>query len=298
MFLPKARIPLTLAALALIAAAIALVLAPAAPGEGADGPALAALGRRLLAEPRLAADGATNCMGCHRPERGYTDGRATAAPGGLNTPPLWGLGARAAFGWFSPEVTSLEAMVLRPLADPAEMGPRADATLDRLRADPALAAAYRAAFPRARRLVTWEQTARALAAAIRAIPAPPSPYGQLGAGGAPALPPAARRGAALFSELGCAACHRPPAFASDTYHNVGVSADTRRNGGAARVPSLRGARRTAPYFHDGSAATLADVVRAYAQGGQAPGADTSPAITPLQLTEQDVRDLVAFLEGL
>lgn len=187
---------------------------------------------------------------------------------------------------------------MRPLSDPAEMGPLRDTTLEGLRADPEIVAAYRAAFPGERHLVTWEQTAAALAAAIRAIPNPPGPYDQYLAGDALALSSEARRGAALFSELGCASCHRPPTFASDTYHNVGVSADVSRNNGAARVPSLRGVRFTAPYFHDGSAASLEDVVRAYAQGGQVPGSAASPAITPLQLTEQDLLDLVAVLESL
>lgn len=267
---------------------------------GSGGPprraeALEALGRRLLAERRLSASGATSCLDCHRPERGYTDGKPTAVPGGLNTPTLWGLGGRAAYGWFTPAVTSLEAMALRPLADPREMGPLADGTLARLRADGATVAAYRAAFPDAPALVTWEQTALALAAAVRAIPPPPSPYDRHLAGDAAALGPAARRGAALFVELGCATCHRPPDFAADSYHSVGVPAAAERNGGRARVPGLRGVRLTAPYFHDGSAATLAEVVRRYGRGG-GPGA--SGALTPLLLTDQDVRDLVAFLEAL
>lgn len=258
---------------------------------------LIGLGQRLLAEPRLSADGTTNCLSCHRPDRGYTDGRVTAVQSGLNTPPLWALRDRTAFGWFTPEINSLEVMVLRPLADPAEMGPLADATLERLRADPELVAAYRAAFPNEQH-ITWDQTARALAAAIRAIPAPESAYDRFLAGDATALSTQAQRGAALFAELGCRACHRPPAFASDTYHNIGVSVDLSRNNGEARVPSLRGLRLTAPYFHDGSAARLEDVLRAYAQGGQVPWAASSPAITPFHLTEQDVLDLVAFLESL
>jgi cytochrome c peroxidase len=264
---------------------------PPPPGPGA----LEALGRRLLAEPRLSAGGERSCLGCHQPERGYSDGLPTARAGGLNTPTLWGLSERSAFGWFSPEVTTLEAMVLRPLADPTEMGPLAPGTLARLRADVALAAAYRSAFPTARELVTWEQTAMALAAAVRATPPPPSAYQGYLAGDQAALGASAMRGQVLFAELGCAACHRPPGFATDSYHRVGLPVDLARNGGRARVPSLLGVAHTDPYFHDGSAATLTEVVRHYERGG-GPGA--SPALTPLQLTDQEVRDLVAFLESL
>lgn len=282
-------------------AAWAIIWLAALGAAGSAGPpprgagALEALGLRLLGERRLDAAGARSCLDCHRPELGYSDGLPTARPGGLNTPTLWGLDERATFGWFTPEVTSLEAMALRPLADPLEMGPLADATLARLRADGSLAAAYRAAFPAAPELVTWEQTAQALAAAVRATPPPPSAYADDLAGNGAALGPPALRGRVLFAELGCTVCHRPPTFASASYHSVGVPVEPARNGGRARVPGLRGVARTAPYFHDGSAATLEQVVRHYARGG-GPGA--SPALSPLLLTDEDVRDLVAFLEAL
>jgi cytochrome c peroxidase len=257
--------------------------------------ALEALGLRLLAERRLSSGGGRSCLDCHRPEAGFTDGLAAATADGLNTPPLWGLAERRRFGWFTPEVTSLEQMALRPLANPREMGPLADSTLARLRADGALVAAYRSAFPDAPGLVTWGQTAAALAAALRAIPPPESRFERYLAGDPEALGPAALRGRALFAELGCAACHRPPSFATDSYHSVGVPADPALNGGRARVPSLRGLGLTAPYFHDGSAATLEEVVRHYERGG-GPGA--SGALTPLQLTEDDRHDLISFLEAL
>lgn len=263
-----------------------------------DPAAIESLGRLLLADRRLSASGTTSCFDCHRPEQGFTDGRTTATAGGLNTPPLWGLAERQAFGWFTPNVTTLEEMVQRPLHDKAEMGPANETSLARLRDDPAMQAAYHAAFPGARAVVTWEQTAAALAAAIRTISPPPSAYDHFVAGDHSALSAEAQRGEALFTELGCRACHRPSSFASDSYHDVGVSADRSRNNGKARVPTLRGVRLTAPYFHDGSASSLEAVVRAYGRGGQVRDPRISPAITPLQLSDQDVRDLVAFLESL
>jgi cytochrome c peroxidase len=189
-------------------------------------------------------------------------------------------------------------MALLPLADPAEMGPQRDATLERLRADPALRAAYAAAFLELEGAITWAHTAQALAAAIRTLEPPVSAYDLALAGDVSALAPAALRGQALFAELGCQSCHQPPLFAGDSYHAVGVADASRSNNGRARVPSLRGVRHTAPYFHNGSAATLADVIRAYERGGQTPGAPVSTAIQPLLLTEEDVWDLVAFLEAL
>ncbi|NTV62620.1 MAG: c-type cytochrome [Oscillochloris sp.] len=244
-----------------------------------------ALGRRLLAERRLSLHNNLACLDCHQPALGYSDGRAVATADGLNTPTFYGLASRTSFGWFSPEVPSLEAFILRPLANPREMGPLSESTLSQLRGDPALYAAYAAAFPHQPVLVTWEQTAQALALALRAMPTPPP---------AP-LTPTVQRGQALFAELGCAACHRGPTLSSEAYFNTGVSADQPRNRGLARVPSLLGLAQTAPYFHDGSAATLADVVRAYERGGMAHGPALSPAISPFVISAAERADLVAFL---
>ncbi|MFV9503722.1 MAG: cytochrome-c peroxidase [Oscillochloridaceae bacterium umkhey_bin13] len=253
--------------------------------------ALLGLGWRLLADQRLAADGRTSCLTCHQPAQGYTDGRPRARPGGLNTPPLWELDQRRVYGWRQPGLASLEAAALRPLADPAEQGPLDPATLERLRSDPDLLAAYQLAFPMAEAIITWEQTALALAAAMRTI-SPPPPDAHLLA------TPAALRGQALFAELGCRMCHQGANFSSDSYHSVGIAPPGAPDRGRVRVPSLRGLALTAPYFHDGSAPTLEAVVRHYAAGGQEQGGVPSAALVPFQLSEQELADLVAFLRGL
>jgi cytochrome c peroxidase len=67
--------------------------------------------------------------------------------------------------------------------------------------------------------------------------------------------------------------------------------------GAFRTPSLRNVELTAPYFHDGSAATLEDVVRYYVKGGN-PNANRDWQLEPVSLTEGEQRDLVAFLKAL
>jgi cytochrome c peroxidase len=258
----------------------------AAPSEPSL--ARAALGWRLLADRRLSLSNNLACLDCHIPARGYTDGRVVATADRINTPTLYGLAERTTFGWFTPEVPTLEAFVLRPLNNPREMGPLAEPTLKRLRADQALRAAYAAAFPGAGELITWEQTAQALAVAIRTVSNPPTG----------ALTSAAARGQALFAELGCAGCHQGATLSSESYLNTGVTVDLSRNGGKARVPSLIGLTQTAPYFHDGSAATLEDVIRAYQRGGQMSGPGVNVAISPFVITDDELRDLVAFLSSL
>ncbi|HET8676971.1 MAG TPA: cytochrome-c peroxidase, partial [Blastocatellia bacterium] len=67
--------------------------------------------------------------------------------------------------------------------------------------------------------------------------------------------------------------------------------------GAFRTPSLRNVELTAPYFHDGSAATLLDVVRYYVRGGnESPSRDWE--LHAVQLTEAEQQDLVEFLKSL
>ena len=67
--------------------------------------------------------------------------------------------------------------------------------------------------------------------------------------------------------------------------------------GAFKTPTLRDIALTAPYFHDGSAKTLLAVVEHYAKGGEVK-INLSPNMKPLNLTQQEKEDLVAFMQAL
>jgi cytochrome c peroxidase len=69
------------------------------------------------------------------------------------------------------------------------------------------------------------------------------------------------------------------------------------NKGAFKTPTLRDIERTAPYFHDGSAKTLMDVVEHYSKGGEV-RTNLSPDMKQLHLTQQEKEDLVAFMKAL
>jgi cytochrome c peroxidase len=126
----------------------------------------------------------------------------------------------------------------------------------------------------------------------------------------------------LFNgRAGCSACHSGPLFTDESFHNSGIAWRRRsgsvdgievdlptdpgrasvtgleRDRGAFKTPTLRNVTETAPYMHDGSVATLADVVEFYNRGGQAnPSLDHR--IRPLGLTAAERADLVAFLGAL
>lgn len=127
----------------------------------------------------------------------------------------------------------------------------------------------------------------------------------------PLSEPAARGAKLFFGRAGCTQCHAGANFSDERYHNLGVGlGDEETNDwgrfevtqeesdrGAFKTPGLRNVAQTAPYLHDGSLETLADVVSFYVQGGH-PNPHLSPLIEPLDLDEQQQADLVAFLESL
>jgi cytochrome c peroxidase len=115
----------------------------------------------------------------------------------------------------------------------------------------------------------------------------------------------------LYESKGrCWRCHNGANFTDEQFHNTGVSwgkdpldlgrfVVTKREDdrGKFKTPTLRGVSLTAPYMHDGSLATLEEVVRFYNRGGGAnPHLDS--VLAPLELSEEEVSDLVAFLKAL
>lgn len=129
------------------------------------------------------------------------------------------------------------------------------------------------------------------------------------AGDRDALSEAEVRGRRLFlSRARCASCHTGPTFTDERFHNTGVTVGSGDPGryrltglgedlGAFRTPSLREIGRTAPFMHDGSLTTLEEVVEFYRGGGKA-NPNLSRDIRPLDLTDEEARDLVAFLRAV
>lgn len=130
--------------------------------------------------------------------------------------------------------------------------------------------------------------------------------------GSNALGVQARAGLALFRGKGaCVTCHPAPNFTDEEFHNTGVAwregrfedegrfaiTGHARDHGAFKTPTLREVARTPPYMHDGSLATLNDVVDFYSNGGR-PNPSLDPRIRPLNLSVEEKDALVAFLRAL
>jgi len=120
----------------------------------------------------------------------------------------------------------------------------------------------------------------------------------------------ATRGRELFfGKANCSACHVGANLADEKFHNLGVGmaaaepdpgrfavTKDEQDRGAFKTPTVRNVALTAPYMHDGSQATLAEVVAWYDKGGHA-NSQLSDKIKPLNLTEQERADLVEFLKA-
>jgi cytochrome c peroxidase len=249
------------------------------------------------------------------------------------------LGERAACGPL--EEQALVPDVRRGARWSSGLAGQEDVLLERLRAEPLYPPLFAQAFPEEADPISLASVTRALAAFQRTLISGRSPYDRAKRGGEPAaLSEAARRGETLFfsEDLECFHCHGGFAFSDSvvharttfleiTFHNTalynvdgaGAYPETDRglyeisgeprDMGRFRAPTLRNIAVTAPYMHDGSAATLDDVIDHYAAGGRR--IDTGPqagdgAQSPLksefvngfELTPDQRADLHAFLESL
>ena len=274
-------------------------------------PSAIELGRRLFHERRLSRDGSMACTSCHDPRRAFTNGAATAsgvggARGTRNVPTIVNRAWGRSFFWDGRAAT-LEAQVLQPILAPGELAMSVGGVVALARTP-----AYRDRFDTADDATTLRQVAFALAAYVRTIQSGDSPYDRYLHGDHSALDASAVRGLSTFrGKGGCSGCHGGPLLSDEGFHNTGVAWQTgaltdegraRVTGlaadrGAFKTPTLREVARTAPYMHDGSFATLEEVVEYYDKGGaQNPALDHR--IRPLNLSAGEKRDLRTFLRSL
>ena len=263
-------------------------------------PAKFALGRRLFYDRRLSANGTQSCGDCHQQTHAFSDGKSvaigsTGQPHTRNAMTLTNAGYNASYTWDSTKVRSLAQQALVPMFNthPIELGVAGheQEIVARFRGDDAL---FRAAFPGEHRPVSIRNIARALAAFERALISGHSPYDRLVySDDSNALSPSAWRGMRLFftKRAGCSECHQGFNFSGESRY-AGHSKTKPvlvRNGvteGAFRVPTLRNVELTAPYMHDGSIATLDDVIERYVVARK------------LSLDANDRADLAEFLRSL
>lgn len=272
-----------------------------------------ALGKQLYFDPRLSRDSTISCASCHDPKKGWSNGEQFAtgvggAKGGRNSPTVIN-SAYNRFQFWDGRAPSLEAQALGPIQNPIEMAMTLEEVVARLNGIAGYRRQFREVFGTD---VTADGIAKAIAAYERTVLSGDAPFDRYAAGDAKAMSEAAIRGRNLFfGKAQCSGCHVGPNFTDNAFHNIGIGYDPETKSfsdvgreaesklvgdrGSFKTPTLREIARTAPYMHDGSLKTLAEVVEHYNRGG-IPNPFLDEAIFPLKLTAEEQQDLVTFME--
>lgn len=268
-------------------------ITPIPPPPAVD-PRKRALGERLFEDVRSSAKGDFACSTCHDLRTNGAGGRpakhdnpatdSQSAEPSLDTLSVFNSSLSFRLGWEG-GFRTLAAQAEASLENPDSMATSATALASKLAADPDFTGQFIAAYGHGPdrdsildALVTFERT----------LVTPDSRFDRLLGGDAAALSTDEREGYRLFKSFGCSSCHQGANIGGNLFQRQGVFRPLVRTGPkVVRVPSLRNVAVTAPYFHDGSAATLEDAVIRMAA-----------AQLDRTLTDQQVSLLVAFLKTL
>jgi cytochrome c peroxidase len=258
------------------------------PAPRAQDPQRLSLGERLFSDRRLSHGNTHSCLSCHDIGSNGASANAHDSPEGqpaaLNTPTVFNASLSFRLNWEG-NIRSLEEGVERSLSNPAIMASSLDEVVSKLRADPEMVKQFREAYGR-------EPNAAAILDAIatyeRSLVTPGSRFDRWLASEAGAITPEELSGYQLFKSLGCITCHQGVNVGGNMFQRHGIFHPLGSTEPVMlRVPSLRNVATTAPYFHDGSAATLSDAVK-------------SMGIAQLDrvLNDQQISTIVAFLNTL
>jgi cytochrome c peroxidase len=259
------------------------------PAVPVQDPRRVMLGERLFSDPRLSRNNTRSCSTCHDIRTNGASANAfdvtpEGKPLALNTPTVFNASLNFRLNWGG-NFRTLEAHAERILRSPTIMASSADEAVGKLRADPEAVRQFRDAYGR-------EPDVAALLDAIavhgRSLVTPDSRFDRWLAGDAGAITPEEYAGYQLFKALGCVACHQGVNVGGNLFQRHGIFHPLGSPEPVlVRVPSLRNVATTAPYFHDGSAPTLPEAVKAM-------------GIAQLDrvLTNQQIDAIVAFLNTL
>lgn len=281
------------------------------------------LGHELFFDKRLSADHARSCYSCHRNEDG-NGGHEPIAVGAndkkltRHSPVLWNVGYLPKLGWDG-RAESLEAQATAALeSNLMGLGPdKLAAKAAEIGKIPGYAQAFKAAFPGEG--ATAKTLVQAIASYERTLVCNDTRYDKYAQGQKNALTDREKRGLEVFTgKAYCIMCHTPPFFSlgymgAGAFFDVGIGTegkeekdvDVGRMGvtekendwAAFKPPSLRNVSKSAPYFHDGSRATLEAAVR-FMAGGGAKNKNLTPIIADKKLTDEEVGQIIAFLGAL
>ncbi|MEI2387501.1 cytochrome c peroxidase [Breoghania sp. JC706] len=276
------------------------------PLRGDYDEAKAALGERLFSDPRLSAGNGVSCASCHLPDHSLADGLPVSAglpgaPGLTNTLSLFNVGHAAKLGWDGQTLTLAEQLDTI-IQKSNTMAARWPDLLALLRRDEVLNRNFAALFDGG---IARDSVLEALAQYLKSLDTPNAPFDRYLRGERDAISAQAREGYRLFKDYGCVSCHQGVNVGGNMLQVFGIFGEPKaaalgpETPGSARgtgisqdrpvfrVPVLRNVAQTAPYFHDGSAETLAEAISIMArfQLGR-------------EISDGDIAAIEAFLRSL
>jgi len=249
-------------------------------------PRKVALGKRLFSDVRLSGNCTVSCASCHDLKKGGTDNRARSLGingqlSDINSPTVLTVAFNVKHFWDG-RANTLEDQAEGPILNPKEMGCNWASLLGRLAQDPSYPAAFKEIFPEG---ISIAAVKSSLAVFMRSLTTPNCRFDRYLRGDASAISEAEKRGYELFKERGCVRCHQGINVGGNIFSKFGVLGDYFKDRGnitkadlgrfnvtgkeedryVFKVPGLRNVSLTAPYFHDGSVATLEEAVSVMAR---------------------------------
>jgi cytochrome c peroxidase len=276
--------------------------------ESADNPITEekiALGRMLYYETRISGSQTLSCNSCHDLANYGVDNQPTSPGhkgqrGGRNSPTVYNAAGHVAQFWDG-RAPNVEEQAKGPILNPIEMAaPNAKYVVEVLKSMPEYVKAFKAAFPKDKDPVSYDNVGKAIGAFERKLTTP-TRWDKFLSGDQGAFTEAEKAGFAKFAKLGCPTCHNGPNVGGALFQKLGLvnaypdQSDLGRYDVTKsdadkmyfRVPTLRNVAKTFPYFHKGQHKTLEETVKtmAYHQLG-------------MSLKDDEIASIVTFLNAL
>ena len=276
-----------------------------------------ALGKQLFFDPILSSDSSLSCASCHKPNFAFADSVSISFGVGQrlgirNAPSIMNLDPNAPM-FYDGRARNLQDQVHFPIQDSNEMRLSTKDLLDRLTRHKLYAPWFQTLYQQAPSI---ELLSKAIAAYEQTLQSAQTPFDAFMAGDNSALNASAKRGRKLFlgNKAKCFDCHFGPDFTGNEFKNIGLydaqkwtdkglynQTHMEQDLGKFKVPGLRNVAVTGPYMHNGQFKTLEEVIAYYANPYafvEAPINMDSSLLKPRRLTQQEQKDLLAFLNAL
>ncbi len=285
------------------------------------------LGKMLFFDPKLSGSNQISCSSCHDPELGWTDRRRVGLghdhlQGARNTMSILNIADRASFFWDG-RAKTLEDQLKEPISAHNEMAANSEEVVLKLAKTEGYKPLFKNAF--GTEDVTFDRIAKALATFQKTIKSQPSSFDKFIDGDHNALTDQQIFGMHIFrTKARCMNCHSGKHLTDELFHNIGLTYYKRQyedlgryqitklpdDVGRFKTPSLRDLLSTRPWMHNGLFDDLEGIVNLYNSGMHMidPKPEqkekdplypyTDPLVQPLQLTKEEKKALVAFLESL